>query len=247
MERLAEFGTPRLDIQEIGGELFEYRGISLDRLPESGILLRGSRTVYVDPFELEDYQVFAADIVLLTHEHVGHLSIADLQLVCRADTMIVSNEAVAAKLAGTDLPAADVLPPRGTFRARGVDVEAVAAYMLEEKTGDENGSATTGRQVDVPAHPYEADGLGFVIEMDGVHVYHAGDTGLIPEMRLIRNIDIAVLPVAGWSVMSPDEAAAAVEVLRPAVAVPVHYGYSWGSAEDAYLFEGMSDCRVEVL
>jgi L-ascorbate metabolism protein UlaG (beta-lactamase superfamily) len=226
--------------------LLEYGGITLERLPESGLLLRGSRTIYVDPFRLEDYQVLAADIVLVTHGHEGHLSLADLQRVCRADTMIVSNEEVVATLAETDLPAADALPPRGTFRGRGVDVEAVAAYMLEEEAGDANGAAAAPRP-QIPAHPFADDGLGFVIEMDGVRIYHAGDSGLIPEMRLIENIDIAVLPVAGWSVMSPDEAVAAVEALRPAVAVPVHYGHSWGTAEDAYLFEGMADCRVEVL
>ncbi|MDP6348491.1 MAG: MBL fold metallo-hydrolase [Chloroflexota bacterium] len=227
-------------------DLLEYGGVTLERLPEAGILLRGSRTIYVDPFRLEDYQVFAADIVLVTHGHEGHLSPADLERVCRADTMIVSNEEVVAKLAETNLPAADALPPRGTFRGRGVDVEAVAAYMLEQEAGGANG-ATAAPRPEIPAHPFADDGLGFVVEMDGVRVYHAGDSGLIPEMRLIENIDIAVLPVAGWSVMSPDEAVTAVQALRPAVAVPVHYGYSWGSAEDAYLFEGMADCRVEVL
>ena len=226
--------------------MLEYDGISLERLTEAGILLRGSRTVYVDPFRLEDFQVFAADIVLLTHAHKGHLSADDLRLVCRPDTMIVTNETVAARLSQTDLPAPDALPPRGTFRARGVDVEAVAEYMLEEE-GDENGAVADSGRVDAPAHPVDAFGLGFVIEMDGVRVYHAGDTGLIPEMRLIKNVDIAVLPLAGWSVMSPDEAAAAVKTLRPAIAVPVHYGHSWGSAEDAYLFQGIADCQVEVL
>lgn len=227
--------------------MIDYGGITLERLSESGILLRGTRTVYVDPFRLEDYQVYSADIVLVTHGHEGHLSVDDLRLVCRADTMIVSNESVVERLAGTDLPVADALPPRGTFRGRGVDVEAVAAYMLEQKPRDGNGVAAETGRIDAPAHPFEAVGLGFVIEMDGVRVYHAGDTGLIPEMRLIKDVDIAVLPVAGWSVMSPDEAAEAVKRLRPAIAVPVHYGHSWGSAEDAYLFQGIADCQVEVL
>ncbi len=227
--------------------MLDYQGISLERLPEAGILLRGSRTVYVDPFRLEDYQVFPADIVLVTHAHEGHLSLDDLRLVCRPDTMIVTNDAVAAKLAETDFPVPDALPPRGTFTAREIDIEAVAAYMLEDQADDVNGTTTEGTRDHIPAHPFDADGLGFVIEMDGVRVYHAGDTGLIPEMRLIKNVDIAVLPVAGWTVMSPDEAAEAVKTLQPAVAVPVHYGHSWGSAEDAYLFQGIADCRVEVL
>jgi L-ascorbate metabolism protein UlaG (beta-lactamase superfamily) len=230
-----------------GSSLLEYGGITLDRLPESGILIRGSRTVYVDPVDLEDYQIFAADIVMITHKHEGHLSIEDMQLVCRPDTMIVTNDDVAAMLAGMNIPEPDVLPPKGTFGARGIHVEAISAYMVEDRQEGASSDIRVATGDSVPSHPYEADGLGFIIEIDNVRIYHAGDTGLIPEMKLVKEIDIAVLPIAGWSVMSPHEAAAAVSILKPEVAVPVHYGRSWGSAEDAYLFQGMADCRVEVL
>ena len=227
--------------------MLEYGGITLDRLTESGILLRGSKTVYVDPVDLEDYEIFAADIVMITHKHEGHLSVEDLRLVCQADTMIVTNHDVAAMLSDMDMPKPDILPPKGTFRARGIHVEAISAYMLEDRIKQTSSDVGPASVESVPPHPYEADGLGFIIEMDQVRIYHAGDTGLVPEMRLIKEIDIAVLPIAGWSVMSPHEAAAAVRILQPEVAVPVHYGHSWGSAEDAYLFQGIADCRVEVL
>lgn len=227
--------------------MLEYGGITLDRLSESGILIRGSKTVYVDPVDLEDYQIFAADIVMITHTHEGHLSIEDLRLVCRPDTMIVTNDDVASLLTGINIPEPDALPPKGTFGARGIHVEAISAYMLEDKQEGESSDISAATGESVPSHPYEADGLGFIIEIDNVRIYHAGDTGLIPEMKRIKEIDIAVLPIAGRSVMSPHEAAAAVSILKPEVAVPVHYGRSWGSAEEAYLFQGIADCRVEVL
>ncbi len=81
----------------------------------------------------------------------------------------------------------------------------------------------------VPA--YNVDGgphrrgccLGYVIEVGGVTVYHAGDTDLVPEMVRLPRPTVALLPVGGGSVMEPEEAAEAVKTLRPSVAVPLHY------------------------
>jgi L-ascorbate metabolism protein UlaG (beta-lactamase superfamily) len=87
--------------------------------------------------------------------------------------------------------------------------------------------------------------LGFIVTMDGISVYHAGDTDAIPEMRGYR-CDVALLPVSGTYVMSADEAAEAAVSIGPKSVVPMHYGDIIGSVSDAKRLQMLLKGRVEV-
>lgn len=89
----------------------------------------------------------------------------------------------------------------------------------------------------VPFHPAGDGKVGFVVDVDGTRIYHAGDTDNIPEMRNLKNIDIAFLPVSGTYVMTAPEAAQAAKVINPKLAVPMHYGDLVGTEEDAKKFK----------
>ena len=83
--------------------------------------------------------------------------------------------------------------------------------------------------------------------MDGTTVYFAGDTDFIPEMKSIR-CDIALLPVSGTYVMTPEEAAEAAAAINPKIAVPMHYGAIVGTEADAEKFKSLvKNCQVEIL
>ena len=84
--------------------------------------------------------------------------------------------------------------------------------------------------------------------MDGVRIYHAGDTDLIPEMDSIK-ADIALLPVSGTYVMTAEEAVEAAKIIKPQIVIPMHYGAIVGSADDARRFSGAlsGTCEVVVL
>jgi hypothetical protein len=75
-----------------------------------------------------------------------------------------------------------------------------------------------------PAHP-RGEGVGYVVEAGGVRIYHTGDTDLIREMASAAPIDILILPIGGETVMTPEEAADAVMLLRPKIAIPIHYSH----------------------
>jgi L-ascorbate metabolism protein UlaG (beta-lactamase superfamily) len=112
----------------------------------------------------------------------------------------------------------------------GVRIHAVPAYNLNKKF-----------------HPREAGHIGFVLELEGERLYFAGDTDAIPEMETIT-CDVALLPVSGTYVMTAEEAPRAAGMIRPKVAVPMHYGAGVvGTAEDADRFRRLSSVPVVVL
>jgi len=124
------------------------------------------------------------------------------------------------------------LKPGERVTVGAVTVEAVPAYNTNKKF-----------------HPQANRWLGFVVTVEGVRIYHAGDSDFIPEMREIK-ADIALLPVSGTYVMTAEEAAQAALAIRPQVAIPMHYGAGVvGTAEDAALFAKAlaGKIRVEML
>jgi len=84
-------------------------------------------------------------------------------------------------------------------------------------------------------HPKQNGWLGFILTVDGVRIYHAGDTDLIPEMDSLK-ADIALLPVSGTYVMTAEEAVEAAKTIKPKLAIPMHFGAIVGSTDDAWRF-----------
>jgi L-ascorbate metabolism protein UlaG (beta-lactamase superfamily) len=96
-------------------------------------------------------------------------------------------------------------------------------------------------------HTKDSGKLGYVIEIDGKRIYHAGDTDAIPEMKILKNITVAMLPIGGTYTMTAKEAAEAADVFKPDIAVPMHWGSIAGSKKDAEEFKKLAKCRVEIL
>lgn len=191
----------------------------------------GDIVIYVDPWQLGD-QPRKADLVLITHDHRDHCSSEDVEAVFQEGTEIVTVAAAAKKLAGK---AVHEVKPGDSVRVKGISVEAVPAYNINKF-----------RSPGVPYHPREAGYVGFVITVQGVRVYHAGDTDVIPEMKDIR-ADIALVPVSGKYVMTAEEALEAVKILEPKLAIPMHVGRGIGSMEDAQRFQELSPVPAQVL
>jgi L-ascorbate metabolism protein UlaG (beta-lactamase superfamily) len=97
-----------------------------------------------------------------------------------------------------------------------------------------------------PFHPRENDWVGYVFTVDKVTIYHTGDTDLIPEMKDIE-CNIALLPVSGTYVMNAEEAANAANIIKPDVAIPMHWGALIGAKEDAENFKKHASCKTVIL
>ena len=193
--------------------------------------LDGSSTVYIDPWKLSA-DAPPADLVLVTHDHYDHFSPDDIARLSTPRTTLIGPASVTAKVDGV---AAVTLCAGETATVGGVTVAAVAAYNVDKF-----------RQPGEVFHPRAAGGLGYIVELDGRRIYHAGDTDAIPEMRDVR-CDVALLPVSGTYVMTAAEAAEACRMISAAAAVPMHYGDIVGTAADAARFEGLCGVPVTVL
>lgn len=165
--------------------------------------------IHVDPYgKLADYSKLPkADLVFLTHEHPDHLDPAALQQITTPKTVLVLTQRCAEKLPG------GVVMKNGETRVvEGIRVEAVPAYNIQHKR--DNGE---------PYHPRGA-GNGYLLTFGDKRVYIAGDTENIPEMRELKQIDIAFLPMNLPYTMTPEMTAEAARSFLPKILYPYHYG-----------------------
>jgi L-ascorbate metabolism protein UlaG (beta-lactamase superfamily) len=211
-----------------GGEIMDRLSDILNRLRwlgHSSFRLDGTPTIYFDPWQLASNSP-PADLILVTHEHHDHCSPEDVATIRLPTTVIIANPSAAKKLGAP----VTVLHPGERTDAAGVEIAAVPAYNIDKRF-----------------HPRDAKHVGFVVNVDGVRIYHTGDTDHIPEMADI-DCDIALLPVSGTYVMTADEAVAAARDLQPEVVVPMHYGAGVvGTEADARHFEALWEGNTLVL
>lgn len=174
----------------------------------------GGKVIYTDPFRLGD-GLPKADLILVTHEHYDHCSPEDIAKIAKKETVIVAPGSCEGKLTGN----VRKVKPGDKITEAGVQVEAVPSY-------------NTNKQF----HPKANKWVGYIFTVEGQRVYIAGDTDHIPEMKDYR-CDIALIPVSGTYVMTPEEAAEAAGDIKPKIAVPMHYGSIVGTEKDAERFK----------
>ncbi len=183
----------------------------------------GDKIVFFDPYQISPGT--KADLILVTHEHFDHCSPGDIAKIQKPETVIVTEKDSAKKLEGN----VKVVRPGQTIDVDEIQIEAVPAY-----------------NTDKTFHPKENGWLGFIVDMEGVRIYHAGDTDFIPEMNQFE-VDIALLPVSGTYVMTAVDAIEAALAIRPKLAIPMHYGAIVGGDQDAKDFKIALEGKVEVL
>ena len=192
-------------------------------LGHDGFRIDAGKTVYLDPYQIEGGPV--ADVILITHEHFDHCSPEDIAKIQGPETVIVTEKDSAKKLTGD----VRVVKPGDTVDLGDLKIEVVPSY-----------------NTDKDFHPKKNRWLGFIVEIEGVKVYHAGDADFIPEMKDLE-VDIALLPVSGTYVMTADQAVKAALAINPKLSIPMHYGAIVGDAQDALNFEKALAGKVDVL
>ncbi len=169
----------------------------------------GGKVVHVDPWsQLADYgKLPKADLILVTHEHRDHLDLNAIAAIRKDGTVIIATEAVVKQVKG-----ALVLKNGDVMASQGFTIEAVPAYNLVHV-----------RNPGEPFHP-RGIGNGYIITFGDRRVYIAGDTENTPEMKALKNIDVAFLPMNLPYTMTPEMVADAAKAFRPAILYPYHFG-----------------------
>ncbi len=213
--------------------LVDVMGLDIERVNHDCFRVRGSgKTVYFDPYKVDRED--EADVVFVSHEHYDHCNPEDIEKVSGANTTLVVNTNSVSKVSNLNVGDLKSVQPGQSFNVAGLSVETVAAYNTNKF-----------RAPDQPFHPKEDGHVGYVVDFDGVKLYHTGDADVIEEMEGV-DCDIALIPVSGTYVMTAEEAVEAVEKIKPDVAIPMHYGEVAGDETDAQTFRDKASCKVVI-
>ena len=186
------------------------------------------KVLYIDPVSrYADYkQLPKADLILITHEHGDHFDPAVIKILSKKDTDIIDTEKCISKLKG-----GMVMKNGETKTVKGIKIEAIPAYNIKHMRSENN-----------PFHP-RGDGNGYILTLADKKIYVAGDTENTPEMKALKNIDIAFLPMNLPYTMTPKMVADAARAFMPKILYPYHYG----KTDPQALVELLSDVKeIEV-
>jgi L-ascorbate metabolism protein UlaG (beta-lactamase superfamily) len=169
-----------------------------------------------------------ADIILVTHNHGDHCSVPKIQKLRKANTVIIAPKDCARRIGGN----VKTLKPEEETTIDNVTVKAVEAYNVKR-------FKPSGK----PWHP-RGYGVGYLIRVEGKTIYHAGDTDFIPEMRLLKNIDLALLPTGDKYTMDNSEAAEAAITIKPEAAMAMH---TWEKDREEFKKKTEAESKTKVV
>lgn len=202
-------------------------------LCHSSIKINEGKVIYFDPFKINK-QYNDADIIFITHDHYDHYSEEDIDKVIKPDTTIVIPEGMQVKLLKKGVKNSNIITvePEKTYVVEGLKFETIPAYNVNKAF-----------------HPKDNGWVGYILEIDGIRYYIAGDTDITEENKRVK-CDIAFVPVGGTYTMDFKEAAELVNEIKPKVAVPIHYGSIVGTNEDAINFQKLLNpeikCKIKI-
>lgn len=200
---------------------------------QSSIRIESSKVLYFDPFQIQD-DTHDADVIFITHEHYDHFEPESIAKVKKEDTLLVAPESMKKKaLSESGIASENCLffQPEETHEAGGVVIETIPAYNKLK-----------------PFHTKGKKWQGYVVEMDDVRYYVAGDTDVNEDIRKVR-CDVALIPIGGHYTMDWKQAAEYIADIKPQAVVPTHYGSIVGNKTDGQDFQKMLESledRIQV-
>ena len=205
---------------------------SIEVLCHSCIKFNKGEVIYFDPFKIEkNYN--DADVIFITHDHYDHYSEEDIDKVIKEETIIVAPEDLLTKLLkkGFERDNMVLVTPNQKYTVKGIEFQTIPAYNVNKQF-----------------HPKANEWVGYVLKIEGVTYYIAGDTDITEENKKVK-CDVAFVPVGGTFTMDYKEAAELINEIKPKIAVPTHYGSIVGEKSDGISFSKLvsPEIKVEIL
>ena len=192
---------------------------NIEVLYHSSIRINKEKIIYIDPFKI-DRNFNDADIIFITHDHYDHYSEEDIDKVINENTTIIIPDELLTKLLrkGINKNAIITVEPNKNYMVQGIKFETISAYNTNKTF-----------------HPKENGWVGYIIIINGIRYYIAGDTDITEENKQVK-CDVAFVPVGGTYTMDFKEAASLINEIKPKIAIPIHYGSIVGTEQDAIDF-----------
>lgn len=196
---------------------------------QSSIKLSLSKTIYFDPFKI-DSDMHDADIIFVTHDHYDHYDTDSIKKVKNENTIIVAPKSMEEDVKKLEFKDYVLLNPNEETNIDNINIKAVRAYNIGK-----------------PFHSKENDWLGYVVNVDNITYYVAGDTDDTEE-ALSVTCDVALIPIGGRFTMDVLEAATLAKSINPKVVIPTHYGSIVGNINDGKeLRNNLNGTNIEVI
>lgn len=189
-------------------------------------------TVYIDPYNIDSDVI--ANFILITHTHYDHFSEKDIMKISNKYTTIFAPSSAKPKLKELSFPGNIIIvEPDNKYQHENIVLETVPAYNFLKGF-----------------HPKSNNWVGYVIELDRRKYYHAGDTDILPELKkheFLKDLDVAMLPVGGTYTMDSKEAADFANIIKPGIAIPMHWGTIVGKKSDAEEFKKLYNGSTKIM
>ena len=201
---------------------------NIEVLYHSSIKINRKDTIYFDPFKI-DKEYHDADFIFITHSHYDHYSPEDINKVRKESTHVVAPIDLLDNLLtlGFTKESITIVNPNENYNVKGLTFKTIPAY-------------NTNKQF----HPKENNWVGYLVSIDGITYYIAGDTDITEENKQVK-CDVAFVPIGGKFTMDYKEAAELINEIKPKIAVPTHYAAIIGTKIDGENFSKLLDSDIE--
>lgn len=195
-------------------------------------IIDGDKNIYFDPFKIEE-EVHDADLIFITHDHYDHFEPSSINNICNSKTKLILPEAMKEMISQVQVSSENLftVEPNNKYLIEGIEVETVPSYNPNKQF-----------------HPKENNWVGYILNLDDGRYYVAGDTDITDENQKI-SVDVALVPIGGTYTMTREDAAKLINIIKPKVAIPTHYGEIVGNKEDGDVFKNLiaPNIKCEIL
>ena len=200
--------SPDVQLSLTGAVYMNFFGfMKSDFIPASTQIIAKDKVIYIDPVIVSDPQ--KADYIFITHAHADHFWKPEIEKLSTSKTLIIAPKSVTKKISEYKTCTTHL---GEVAQLADLTYEVIPAYNLKHK------------KLQMTIHKNTDDFAGYVLSIDSVRIYHAGDTDFIPELKDLKKITVALLPIGiGKTAMNPVDAAEATNTIHPKIVVPIHY------------------------